>query len=130
MDGSNTHHDSQELEIAILKERVAVLESGWHDALESNFRAQSLLTDSEGLVSILLNLQKQFPNTPTAVAEARDLLRDLCDLQRQVTFTGRCIAGVFRPNASLFTDQRIKQSTVGGLTAILVDTSNPSCEPT
>lgn len=128
MEAASNNHNNQALEIAALKAQVTLLQSSWHDALQSNFRAQSLLTDPDGFVCKIMNLQKQFPDNFTAVSEARNLLMDLCDLQRQVAFTGRCIAGVTNPNASLFSDQRVNHST-SGLTTILVDTSDPSFRP-
>jgi hypothetical protein len=112
--------EQQSLKIEQLEAKNKLLNSCWGDTLESNFRALSMLTDPEGLVSILLELQ-----SPLADAKARKLLEILCDLQRQVTFTGRCLNGVMSPNKSLYTDQRVKDPA--GFTSILVDTSDPTC---
>ena len=77
MEAASNNHNNQALEIAALKAQVTLLQSSWHDALQSNFRAQSLLTDPDGFVCKIMNLQKQFPDNFTAVSEARNLLMDL-----------------------------------------------------
>jgi hypothetical protein len=77
-----------------------------YDAMQSNFRVLSLLTDPNGITQKVMELNKHFPVGSPQREEFNNIIYKLTDMLSQTTYTGRCLGGVLYPRASVHTDQR------------------------
>lgn len=77
-------------------------------AMQSNFRTLSLLTDEIGgsLAHLFFELKEQVPDNCRAKATLDRMAYKMVEILSQATYTGRCLGGVLTPNKSLPTDQR------------------------
>jgi hypothetical protein len=104
LDGDYIYDD---LDIDTLLDQRGRLE----DALQSNFRATTLLSDVPGFVITLQKLTSLCTDTnsdPVVLGLLNKMTAQTLDILSQVTYTGRCLGGALNPSASLYTDQRAK----------------------
>jgi hypothetical protein len=84
------------------------------EALQSNFRAATLLSDPSKFVNTLqklITLYADINSDPVVIALLNKMTAQALDILNQVTYTGRCLGGALNPNAALYTDQRKKENS-------------------
>lgn len=91
-----------------MREIDAVSRYDIEQALQSNFRTLSLLTDELGgsLSQLFFELRTQIPDDSEAKTTLDKMAYKMVEILSQATYTGRCLGGVLTPNKAIPTDQR------------------------
>ncbi|MCL7421534.1 MAG: hypothetical protein M8364_11585 [Methylobacter sp.] len=76
-------------------------------AMQSNFRTQSLLTDEiGGLSALFMQLKTEIEPDSIAHDTLDKMAYKMVEILSQAAYTGRCLGGVLTPNKAVPTDQR------------------------